>query len=232
LLRRYNGDILALLTATFPNVIWDPSRIETKASPTHSPNKPRQNPSKWTDQHCREFMDQLGTTLGYKLPEDWYTITAAQIKAQGGKQRLVSHLFLLISHLFLLVSHLSLLISHLPLLTPPLGESILARYGHSPARVVCSVYSDKALLPWLFSATPVGWWSNSDNQRQYLLWLKSKLNIRRPEDWYLVSNSIVSQHKGTLAFYDTYFVSNVLAIRSFLVNKERFIGCGIDRSVS
>lgn len=54
-------------------------------------------------------------------------------------------------------------------------------------------------LPWQFSITPKGYWSDISNQKTYMNWLFNKLNYKTIEDWYNVTGQdIIGNHGGGL----------------------------------
>ncbi len=76
------------------------------------------------------------------------------------------------------------------------GHGLLVNNEHSLIQALCAVYPEQKFLPWLFEKVPQGFWDNTANQRSYLDWLASQLNITKAEDWYSVKVSDVVTRRG------------------------------------
>ena len=49
------------------------------------------------------------------------------------------------------------------------------------------IFPEYDWLAWKFSQTPRHYWSDIKNQRKYLNWLATILNIKSKDDWYKLS---------------------------------------------
>ncbi|HXT58797.1 MAG TPA: hypothetical protein VN699_09175 [Pirellulales bacterium] len=77
------------------------------------------------------------------------------------------------------------------------GAGVLYAYWNSSAiAAVQETFPDYDWKEWLFRQAPLRFWSDRRNHRRYMAWLAKQLNIRRPQDWYRVSNADFEAHKG------------------------------------
>jgi hypothetical protein len=72
---------------------------------------------------------------------------------------------------------------------------------------------------WLFGCTPRRFWRDPRNHRRYMKWLGQELGIRRPSDWYAVTNQDFKDHKGG-AFLLHYGDTVSTAIMRYLPNYD------------
>jgi hypothetical protein len=100
------------------------------------------------------------------------------------------------------------------------GGGLLQQYWNG-----CAIDAVKECFPrhdwkdWLFSIAPRRYWQDPKNHRQYMKWLGQQLGIRRPSDWYRVTNQDFKDHKGgaLLLHYDCTVSA---AIMSYLPNYD------------
>jgi hypothetical protein len=60
-----------------------------------------------------------------------------------------------------------------------------------------SLYPNVNWQPWRFEGQlPKKFWEDANNEREYLKWLKDKLEIDEDRDWYLVSGQEIRDLKG------------------------------------
>ncbi len=77
------------------------------------------------------------------------------------------------------------------------GGGLLAlRFRDSAVAAVKQCFPDCDWKEWLFGMTPLRFWKDPKNHRRYMQWLGRQLGIRRPSDWYRVSNQDFKDHKG------------------------------------
>lgn len=77
------------------------------------------------------------------------------------------------------------------------GASVMANYWNSSAiAAVKASFPDRDWKDWLFATCPRRFWKIRRNHRAYMKWLAAQLNIRRPDDWYRVTNKDFTRHKG------------------------------------
>ena len=151
LLNQYQGSSIKLLQEVFPNHPWLPWKF-SQLSRSH-----------WDElEHQKEFLDWLGTELGFKEKEDWYSITESAIRKYGGRALLSKH--------------------------KDSPSNILQSVY--PGRV-SSFYQFKIVdhpwKPWKFSRLPSGYWESQiqgDNLLEFMEWLGKQLKVNRLEDWY------------------------------------------------
>src|SRR3569623_603660 len=96
------------------------------------------------------------------------------------------------------------------------GAVVLYAYWKSSAvAAVQETFPNHEWNEWLFRQAPLRFWADQRNHRRYMTWLAAQLKIRRPEDWYRVSNADFERHKGG-AFLLEYNSTISAAIKAFL----------------
>jgi hypothetical protein len=63
------------------------------------------------------------------------------------------------------------------------------------------MYPDYEWLPWKFTFTPKGFWSDQQNQRAFIDWVGKQLKYKNKEDWYNISVKVKIIIKFKLKFY-------------------------------
>ena len=98
------------------------------------------------------------------------------------------------------------------------GGGLLNQHWNSSAiGAVKECFPDYDWKDWLFGCTPRRFWRDRGNHRLYMKWLGQQLGIRRPSDWYRVTNQHFKDNKGG-AFLLQYGDTVSDAIMSFLPN--------------
>jgi hypothetical protein len=216
LLERYGGSSKRLLSQVYPQFT---SQI------------PR---SHWLDiQNQRDFLDELGTKLGFKTLEDWYKLSVKHLQQNGAnsllwcygysKLKLLQNCFPTVKEWdemrikgreFLegLVEKLSFKgvedfykISKEDILQHG-GSIILSNFGNSPARMIKSTYPEISWNLWEFERVPHGFWESHENQFQFMEWLRIKLKIHHLEDWYKITMQDIADVAPTTLFHKYGFV--------------------------
>jgi len=78
------------------------------------------------------------------------------------------------------------------------GTIPLSLCKSSPSLFVAKIFPASNWKPWLFKNTPKRFWEDKTNQRSYMNWLKSILNITQtPQDWYKITIEDFQQNKGS-----------------------------------
>jgi len=96
------------------------------------------------------------------------------------------------------------------------GAGVLYAYWNSSAiAAVQETFPDYDWKEWLFRQAPLRFWADRRNHRRYMDWLGKQLGIRRPQDWYRVSNADFERHKGG-AFLLEYSSTISAAIKAYL----------------
>lgn len=96
------------------------------------------------------------------------------------------------------------------------GAGVLYAYWNSSAiAAVQETFPDYDWNEWLFRQAPLRFWGDRRNHRRYMHWLAKQLKIRRPQDWYRVSNADFEAHKGG-AFLLEYNSTISAAIMAYL----------------
>ncbi len=76
------------------------------------------------------------------------------------------------------------------------GRRILLNYNDSLRNILESVYPEYQWHPWLIEQVSVTFWNDKSNQRRYMDWLESELNITSKEQWYEVDgNELIESNK-------------------------------------
>ena len=70
------------------------------------------------------------------------------------------------------------------------GAALIALHNYSLYKILSSVYPDYKWLPWKFLRTSAGYWSNVNNQREFIEWLGNELKIKDLSDWYKVTRRV------------------------------------------
>lgn len=94
------------------------------------------------------------------------------------------------------------------------GGGLLAHYWNSSIVFgVQDTFREYDWKEWLFKSCPRTFWNNRRNHRRYMKWLGEQLGIRRPSDWYKVSNRDFTRHKGGafLLHYNSTISAAVMA---------------------
>jgi len=100
------------------------------------------------------------------------------------------------------------------------GNGILGQHwGSSAIGAVKECFPDYDWKEWLFGMAPRQFWQDPRNHRRYMKWLGQQLGIRRPSDWYRVSNQDFRDNKGG-AFLIHYDSTISLAIMRYLPNYD------------
>jgi hypothetical protein len=80
-------------------------------------------------------------------PTDWYNVLLGMIVGENGHQGMEA------------------------------GLAFMRRYGKSLYRALCELRETTAWWPWMFQNTPNRFWHDANNQRAYVEWLSSQLNV-------------------------------------------------------
>ena len=77
------------------------------------------------------------------------------------------------------------------------GKTLLQKYNNSISRAISTIYSEHKWRIWKFR-TPKDYWSNKENQKEYLNWLASDLGLKNMEDWYNITEGIIAANGGSV----------------------------------
>ena len=94
------------------------------------------------------------------------------------------------------------------------GKGLVNNYDNSHVKAITTIYSDYKWLPWLFHSISKGYWSNKNNQIEYMKWLSNKLNINKMEDWYNVTLNDFTNNGGwkLVNLYDNSHIKLIMSI--------------------
>lgn len=92
---------------------------------------------------------------------------------------------------------------------------LLYQWNSSAIAGVKECFSDYDWNEWLFTCAPRSFWNSVANRRRYMKWLGQQLGVRRPEDWYRVTNKDFTRHKGG-AFLLHYHSTVSAAVMDYL----------------
>lgn len=73
---------------------------------------------------------------------------------------------------------------------------LATRWNSSVAKAVKDTFRQCEWYEWLFGQAPRNFWHDPENHRRYMDWLARQLGLRRPEDWYAVTNEDFVEHHG------------------------------------
>ena len=62
--------------------------------------------------------------------------------------------------------------------------------------MITTVYNEIDWLPWKFKTIPFNYWNDLKNQRKFLDWLASLLQIKEYKDWYKIDSKTIKSHNG------------------------------------
>ena len=79
--------------------------------------------------------------------------------------------------------------------------------------------------PWKLNEAPKGFWEVKENQKLFLLDLGSKLNFKKPEDWYSISSKNIHEHggRGLLKHYGSMVEAIIQIFPDYKLLKWKFI---------
>ena len=84
------------------------------------------------------------------------------------------------------------------------GISLLDKYSGSLLLLLNHAYPNYEWLPWKFDKCPQNYWDDLKNQRKFMDWAATQLNIKEMEDWYKISLQVFT--------YTTLLFDNMLRI--------------------
>jgi hypothetical protein len=99
------------------------------------------------------------------------------------------------------------------------GGLLESHWNSSAIGAVKECFPDYDWKDWLFRCAPRHFWQDTRNHRRYMKWLGQELGIRRPSDWYGVTNQDFNDNKGG-AFLLHYDSTVSTAIMSYLPNYD------------
>lgn len=77
------------------------------------------------------------------------------------------------------------------------GGGVLLNYWNSSAiAAVKECYPDRQWNEWQFRSCPRAFWADPKNHRRYMQWLGERRGVKRPQDWYKVTNRHFATNKG------------------------------------
>eukprot|EP01125_Pyxidicula_operculata_P011832 TRINITY_DN3871_c0_g1_i1.p1 TRINITY_DN3871_c0_g1~~TRINITY_DN3871_c0_g1_i1.p1 ORF type:complete len:468 (+),score=35.99 TRINITY_DN3871_c0_g1_i1:69-1472(+) len=85
------------------------------------------------------------------------------------------------------------------------GHFMVEKYG-SLYDILKAHYPSHTWYPWMFKKLSNGYWNNRENRIQYLEYLKEKLNIKSPEDWYNIEENQICRPNILRNFKRTLFL--------------------------
>jgi hypothetical protein len=92
---------------------------------------------------------------------------------------------------------------------------LIKEYKH-PYSLLSALHPEYEWLPWKFAHTPVHFWDDINNQKQFFHWAAKKLNIKEMSDWYKISQKVDFYCKKVTQIKDFFDVGGA----SLLTNKH------------
>jgi hypothetical protein len=85
------------------------------------------------------------------------------------------------------------------------GTTIIKLYQGLVSKALAAAYPDHPFEPFRFhTRAPAAFWRDLSNQRAYFDWLKLKLDVSKPADWYTVNWEKALKRKGSsLSFFNS-----------------------------
>ncbi len=71
------------------------------------------------------------------------------------------------------------------------GVTLLHKYSDSPYAMLSQNFPEYEWLPWKFIHSPNNFWSVMKNQKLFLNWASTQLNIKEMEDWYKITADVI-----------------------------------------
>jgi hypothetical protein len=68
-----------------------------------------------------------------------------------------------------------------------IGGNKLLNSKKSLSQLLSEVYPDYDWLPWKFGRCPQEYWDDMKNQRKFMDWAATELNIKEMSDWYKIT---------------------------------------------
>ena len=113
------------------------------------------------------------------------------------------------------------------------GDGLLTKMsGHSPPKLVMSVYPEHNWLPWKFGKVPVGYWNTKDNQRKFMDWFATQSGIYCMEHWQSITKKqivkkggegLLAKHKNSISRLLMYVYPEYLWTGSKFGRKIKFL---------
>ena len=69
-------------------------------------------------------------------------------------------------------------------------------YNNSPQQFLQAVYPEYEWVPWKFTRVTKGYWDKNENHRLFADWLFKELEYKTIEDWYNITQPIISKNGG------------------------------------
>ena len=82
------------------------------------------------------------------------------------------------------------------------GYILIELYDMSLPKLLKSVYPEYPWLPWKFVRLPRNYWSNIENQREFMQYLSKQLNIKELSDWYNIPAMVAIQFSLFSHFFE------------------------------
>jgi hypothetical protein len=142
-------------------------------------------------EHQRKFFQDIAAELNVHKPQDWQAVNLEQVLAKGGNFVNTKYNGSLKTGM-LSCDHFVLIIIALESVFPELKPTT-------------------KIKPELVSQEPkqrTAHWRDKEQQRKFFDELAVKLNIKKPEDWYAVSNATVTENGGW--FLNYYYNGSLL----------------------
>ena len=70
------------------------------------------------------------------------------------------------------------------------GIGLLHHYNHSLVTLLSQVYPETNWIPWKFDKCPQNYWDDINNQRKFMEWAATQLNVKQIQDWYKISTRV------------------------------------------
>jgi hypothetical protein len=104
------------------------------------------------------------------------------------------------------------------------ATGLVAKYGGSPSKLVQAIYPQHQWILSKFDTVPRGYWSDKENQKNFMDWLGKELGFEDMDDWYNISLKDLEE-SGARRLLDKYnslfnLVSSIYPERRW--NKQGF----------
>jgi len=100
-------------------------------------------------------------------------------------------------------------------------DGITQIYSQSPTRIITTVLPEYEWHIWKFQMTPMEYWNDDNNKKEYLKWFENEQGINKPEDWYDIKVYDLYENFGR-TLISAYFNGSVGQLAKFLYPKFKF----------
>jgi very-short-patch-repair endonuclease len=76
------------------------------------------------------------------------------------------------------------------------GRGLIKLHNSSPQQLLKCIYPDYEWIPWKFKSVGPKFWDDLNNHKLYMEWLFEELGYNSMEDWYGISQDLITKNRG------------------------------------